>query len=112
MTVYDLNRDQLIELKQRYLQDTQGDLSWGELAAADDLISDKFIMEYWADTDFTPDDFFSSADEEDEYVQFYINTNGNRSEIAEALREIADAVDRGVYGGRQNGIEWGCDKLY
>ena len=111
MTVYDLNRDQLIQLKQNYLTQTQRDISYSELADADDLISDLFIFEYYDGVDFTPEDF-GETEEGDEYVQFYINTNGNRSEIAETLREIADAVDRGVYGGKTNGIEWGCDRLY
>ena len=66
MTVYDLNRDQLIELKQRYLADEAGrDLSYGELADADSLVTDEEVYNYYAGTEFVVDDFFSGEDEEE-----------------------------------------------
>ncbi len=64
MTVYDLNRDQLIELKQRYLADAAGrDLSYGELADADSIVTDEEVYNYYAGTEFVVDDFFSGEDE-------------------------------------------------
>ena len=65
MTVYDLNRDQLVELKQHVLTeqaDLRGEgISYGELAEADNLISDAEIYELYAGTNFVPDDFFCTA---------------------------------------------------
>ena len=63
MTVQELNRDQLIQLKQQMLMermDAEGDSpSWGELTDADSLISDEDVQSEFAGTIFTPDDFWS-----------------------------------------------------
>ena len=63
-TVYDLNRDQLDELKQTYafqLAETDGDaLSYGELADASN-IPDDIIFEHYDGVSFTDDDFFCSC---------------------------------------------------
>lgn len=63
MTVQELNRDQLIQLKQQMLMermDAEGDSpSWGELADADSLISDEDVQSQFSGTIFTPDDFWS-----------------------------------------------------
>ena len=63
-TVYDLNRDQLDELKQTYacqLAETDGDvLSYGELADASN-IPDDVIFEHYNGVSFTDDDFFCSC---------------------------------------------------
>lgn len=60
-TVYDLSRDQLVELKQTYLcqlmETGEECLSWGELAAADDIIPDAVIYDHYAGVTFTDDDF-------------------------------------------------------
>lgn len=65
MTVYDLNRDQLIELKQHMIteeNDRRGEgTSYGELADADNIISDQEVFAEYGGTVFSPDDFFSSA---------------------------------------------------
>ncbi len=62
MSVQELSRDQLICLKQAYLTemlDAQGESpSWGELAEADDIISDESVFDEYDGVDFTPDDFF------------------------------------------------------
>lgn len=62
MTVQELNRDQLIQLKQQMLMermDAEGDSpSWGELADADSLISDEDVQNQFSGTIFTPDDFW------------------------------------------------------
>lgn len=71
MTVTELTRDQLIQLKQNYMIELadSGEFSevmgvdydapsWGELAWADDIIPDHVIFEHYAGTDFVEDDFF------------------------------------------------------
>ena len=83
MTVKELNRDQLVELKQRYLselmdegclngvlygkpewdEDGEHDISYGELASADDLIPDEIAFDHYRDTYFTEGDFFSAEAE-------------------------------------------------
>ena len=62
MNVQELNRDQLIQLKQEMLMermDAEGDWpSWGELADADSLTSDEDVQSHFAGTMFTTDDFW------------------------------------------------------
>ena len=62
MSVQELSRDQLTCLKQAYLTemlDAQGESpSWGELAEADDIISDESVFDEYEGVVFTPDDFF------------------------------------------------------
>ena len=73
MDVKELSRDQLVELKQHYMAElvNEGTFaevmnrdydepSYGDLADADELISDEFIFEHYADIDFVEDDFFCS----------------------------------------------------
>ena len=60
MTVHELTREQLIELKQHMLCE-QGTPSYGELADADELISDEAVFAEFDVTDFTEDDFFCTA---------------------------------------------------
>jgi hypothetical protein len=71
MTVHELNREQLIQLKEAYLQEQdmrnniehglRSDLDYATLAMADAVVSDETIYAYYADTTFTPDDFFEPA---------------------------------------------------
>ena len=71
MTVHELNRDQLIELKQHYLTETQDSVGYSDLMDADDLVPDSVVYGYYAGYSFSPDDFFSSAgedEEEDNYI--------------------------------------------
>ena len=56
MKVTELNREQLLILKQRYIMDDHWP-SWGELAAADAFVSDEEIFEAYADIDFVEEDF-------------------------------------------------------
>ena len=62
MKVTELNREQLTELKQHYycnvLENTNA--SWGDLANIDNLVSDNEIFNFYENTDFVKDDFFSS----------------------------------------------------
>ena len=58
MSVKDLTREQLIELKQRYYTD-------GELADIDNLVSDNEIFEEYGDITFVEEDFFCTSGKED-----------------------------------------------
>lgn len=60
MKVKELNRNQLEELKQRYYTEKNENVSYGELADIDNLVSDKEVFEYYKDVDFVEEDFFSS----------------------------------------------------
>lgn len=57
MSVYELTRDQLVQLKQNYLCDTQDTVFMSELAFADEIVSDKVIFENYAGYIFSSDDF-------------------------------------------------------
>ena len=87
MTVYELDRDQLTELKQNYytqLLDERGESpSYGELADIDDYVSDEEIFDEYAGTDFVPDDFACSAGEDEAP-----SLSEQLADIIEQLRDI------------------------
>ena len=65
MTVYELNRDQLTELKQRTVSDeiynTKGrTASYDELANAESIPDEK-VLEKYEGVEFSNDDFFCTA---------------------------------------------------
>lgn len=70
MSFNELSRDQKIEAKQSMLCEQYDKLgkspSWGELADADETISDAEAKEYYGGTNFVPEDFSCSADERKE----------------------------------------------
>ena len=70
MKVTDLNREQLVELKQNYLVQLSNEglfaemfgvdydgPSWGDLAAADDIVPDDVIFDHYRDSEFVEEDF-------------------------------------------------------
>ena len=61
MKVTELSRDQLKELKIAYM-DREGNLSMSEVLEADELIPDEVVFLYYANYDFTPDDFSCTAE--------------------------------------------------
>ena len=65
MTVRELSRDMLVELKQSYLSgklDAVGQcISYDELADADELITDAEVFAEYQDFDFSEDDFWCSC---------------------------------------------------
>lgn len=68
MKVTELNREQLIQLKQDYLCEVadkrNGETpSYYELANADETVTDAEIFDYYAVTDFVPEDFSPEYDE-------------------------------------------------
>lgn len=74
MDISELIRDQLIELKERYMIELSNEGTYAEvmqvdhdepgmieIATADTLISDEVIFEHYAGICFTEDDFFCTA---------------------------------------------------
>ena len=62
MNVNDLSRDQKVELKQTMLENVLGrQPSWGDLADADDIVSDEQLNDEYGGTKFCDDDFFCSC---------------------------------------------------
>jgi hypothetical protein len=62
MSVRDLPREALQELKERYYAEKYDqDLSYGELANIDDIVSDEEVFDEYDGTSFTEDDFFCLA---------------------------------------------------
>lgn len=70
MNVFELNREQLIQLKQNYLVQLADEglfaemfgvdydaPSWGDMANADELVPDDVIFEHYRDSRFVTDDF-------------------------------------------------------
>ena len=57
MTVKELNREQLVALKQKYLSESEERVSWGELAEADAIVSDETVFSHYDGTDFCEEDF-------------------------------------------------------
>lgn len=116
MTVYDLNRDQLAELKARYYADRTGeDLSYDEIVNIDNLVSDAEIYRYYQAFSFVPEDFASSSDEEYEDAEYSLDADlsGTREYIVEQLRLIADDIEGGNYGGLAGGYgaSWGLNRI-
>ena len=60
MKLKDLSDEQKLELKQALLTQDR-DVSYGELANADELVSDKQLEDAYGDTEFTEDDFFCTG---------------------------------------------------
>ena len=59
MTIHELTREQLQQIKQQYLVQQGKSLSYGELIDIDNLVSDEEIFEAEAGTNFVEDDFWS-----------------------------------------------------
>ena len=59
MSVYELSKNQLIELKQNYLCEVQKNVSYGELCDVDNIISDEEVFNEYGNVNFSKDDFLS-----------------------------------------------------
>ena len=57
MTYKELNRDQILALKQNYLVSTQNNVSYNELAEADNLVSDEELEQEYKNVNFVEEDF-------------------------------------------------------
>ena len=59
MGIENLTASQREELKINVLEDVLGyEPSWGEIAAADEIVSDEYIEERFAGVNFVEDDFW------------------------------------------------------
>lgn len=57
MSYKELNRDQILTLKQSYLVRTQDSVSYNELAEADNLVSDEELEQEYKNVNFVEEDF-------------------------------------------------------
>lgn len=57
MSYKELNRDQILALKQNYLVRTQDNVSYNELAEADNLVSDEELEQEYKNVYFVEEDF-------------------------------------------------------
>ena len=57
MSYNELNRDQILALKQNYLVRTQDGVSYNELAEADNLVSDEELEQEYKNVNFVEEDF-------------------------------------------------------
>lgn len=64
MTVNELSRDELIELKQKYYSKKEGNISYREMATVDRLVTDEEIFSAFENVEFTEEDFFCNLDKE------------------------------------------------
>lgn len=63
MNVKELNKEQLQQLKIKYLdellqEEEERNISYGEMANIDEIVSDKIIYDLYASTEFVDEDFF------------------------------------------------------
>lgn len=57
MSYNELNRDQILVLKQNYLVRTKDNVSYNELAEADNLVSDEELEQEYKNVNFVEEDF-------------------------------------------------------
>ena len=57
MSYNELNREQILALKQNYLVRTQDNVSYNELAEADNLVSDEELEQEYKNVNFVEEDF-------------------------------------------------------
>lgn len=57
MSYDELNRDQILALKQNYLVRTQDNVSYNELVEADNLVSDEELEQEYKNVNFVEEDF-------------------------------------------------------
>lgn len=57
MSYDELNRDQILALKQNYLVRTRDNISYNELAEADNLVSDEELEQEYKNVNFVEEDF-------------------------------------------------------
>ena len=57
MSYKELNRYQILALKQNYLVRTQDSVSYNELAEADNLVSDEELEQEYKNVNFVEEDF-------------------------------------------------------
>lgn len=73
MKVEDLNREQLTELKEHYYIEKNENVSYGELANINELVSDNEIFEEYSGVYFVEEDFSCQVDNTRLYNDFEEN---------------------------------------
>ncbi len=78
MRIGDLNRQQLIELKERYYTEKNKSVSYGEFSNIENLVTDEEIFNEYGDVEFSNDDFFCSMgkEEKDENTVYIVIQTG------------------------------------
>lgn len=102
MSVYDLSRDQLIELKQSLMTQRYDNVTFGELAFADELVPDSEIFARYSNTYFSPEDFLCSSKENarDGQEEQQNTLSSLDSRVARAMQRRQNDSQNGR-GGRQ-----------
>ena len=59
MSVYELSKNQLIELKQNFLFKRDENISYDKLLDAEIIVSDEEIFNEYGNVEFSEDDFFN-----------------------------------------------------
>lgn len=87
MEVTALTRDQLVELKGNSLDERMdGSASWGEIADADEIISDAEIFEAYAGYEFGNDDFSCTAGISEDLF------DADERTVLRSVRQCADRI--------------------
>lgn len=90
MDVHELSRDQLTELKGNYIcekNEERGEgTSWGEIADADEIISDAEIFEAYAGYEFGNDDFSCTAGISEDLF------DADERTVLRSVRQCADRI--------------------
>jgi hypothetical protein len=63
MRIDELKENELTMLKQHYLTTTHRNISWQELADADDLVSMEELKNFYGGIEFTEEDFICESNE-------------------------------------------------
>ena len=96
MTVYELNKDELIELKQRYYIQNNTVCSYNDLSSVDTLVKDKEIFEEYNNVTFTKDDFWcNSNDESKKEEKIFENNLKYYKGILEDTKDYIDSYSEG-----------------
>lgn len=96
MTVYELNKDELTELKIQYYSKSHPDYSYGEMSSINSLVTDKEIYEEYNNTTFTLDDFFCSSDNKERKEEVIFENNLKYyKDILEDTKDYIDSYSKG-----------------
>ena len=112
----DLSEDQRVELKQRILterNEARGEgTSYGELADADDLVSDDDLESWYGGTEFVSDDFTCGQAADRDGVLDEIKSWAERElRFCVYAKHAVLPIRRGLNGATTLGIEWARKRL-
>lgn len=80
MTVKELSRSELIELKQKHYSQKNNNASYSEIAFIDELVSDSEVFRAYENMEFIKEDFFCNLDEKGN-----VKTENNNIEEEEVI---------------------------